>query len=101
MNDLPVGPYLSQLEELDITCVILRSGVPAALLCARQLHTLKMPLIQLTALDMAVLSSLLAIKTMVLPIEPYYDMQDEWLARLAQLRALWRAKGRAPPDIYI
>ena len=100
MDDLPVGPYLSRLEELYMSHCIFQSGLPAALASATQLHSLDMAFcdgILLGAGDMAVLSSLTALTSLALHLP---DAEDA-AGSEERLQALWVAKGRAPPYMSI
>ena len=54
--------------------------------------------IELTADDLALISSLPALETLSIP-QPGCVYDHEWAACLAQLRAAFAAKGRTPPAV--
>jgi hypothetical protein len=102
LNDLPGGPYLSRLESLTMSNCVFLAGVPASLAAATQLRCLSLGAlhggIDLTDADVAVLSSVPALKTLSLK-RRHFMSQDLWDARVTQLKAACIGQGRAPPAV--
>lgn len=105
--DLPTDPYLSRLESLELSNCSFMGGVPVSLAAAAQLHHLGLPpgsaygrthRVCLTYSDVAVLSSMLALATLILkkPRDWKLFLCDFVLGRL---RAACIAKGNAPPAV--
>ena len=100
MADLPAGPYLRRLEGLSMMNCAFEAGVPASLAAATQLRKLEFDEsnggIELAPADVAVLSSLPALKALRLAKPEAVD-GHVWGERLAQLRAACAAQGREAP----
>lgn len=100
---LPAGPYLSALESLVVDAAVsLPERLLAPLAAATQLQSLSfgMRSVELTAFDIAVLSSMPALKTLELrKLSSEKVDAVQWSERLARLTAQCAAHCRVPPVI--
>ena len=96
LDDLTAGAHLSRLESLAFKYC--SGGVPVVLKAASQLRHLSFRRYgcceDMTAADVAVLSSLPALATLVLQ-DSRREKEAQWAERLAQLRADFHAQDRA------
>ena len=93
---LPPGPYLSRLRSLLLSSCGL---MPAALAAATQLRFLNLSdksYMALTATDRRSLSSLPALKTLII-MRPDFLHPDRWDERVARLKATFSAQDRDGP----